>query len=331
VLLSQLFVDADIEKRGREIAKSCTETKWSRSMLDCLGSAAKQDLGNCIAKLTEAQQVAWIDMQSSWYGGGMGGMPLPPGQQPDPVAVVDCNSAIGDAARFPPAIGVADANRSLAISLRAWSLNQACVTWAYDKRACLTNATTTEEVGPCLADDKDVATRIAATDALVKKVAAKRAHGNEITCAAVVSLHYGDTAFKAHQITDKKVIADARDRMLNACTDESWSDDLRACVAVDGGDACFIAAGVPPLWGYPPGGGLPITGVPECDAYGAATARFMVCPSAPQETRDAYKQQFEQYAYAIKSMKQNQKVQYAEACRMQEDSLNEISMQLGCP
>jgi len=331
ILLSQLFSDADIEQRGKDIAKQCGDRKWSRAMLDCIGSEPKQSLGTCFEKMTNDQQVAWAEMQNNWYGAqyNFNGMQVN-GVQPDAAPVVDCNSAIGDAGRFPPVVGVADANRSLEISMRAYTLNQACAQWTYEQRSCLTDATTTEEIGPCLTD-KDVPNRIAASDALVKRVVAKRAHAGDITCSAIVAVHYGDAAWKGKPATDKKVIADARDRMSKACSDDSWSEDLRACVAVDGGDGCWVAAGLAPLWGYPPGGGLPITNVPECDAYGVETAKLLVCQTAPQDTRDAFKQQFEQYAYAINRMPVQQRSQFVESCRQAMESLREYAMQFNCP
>ena len=59
VLLSQLFADADVEQRGKDIAKQCGDHKWSRAMLDCIGSEPKQSLGSCFEKMTNDQQVAY--------------------------------------------------------------------------------------------------------------------------------------------------------------------------------------------------------------------------------------------------------------------------------
>lgn len=355
VLLSAVADDGTGTRRtdhAKDIERACSKGHWPRKMVDCIGASTGDDINACIEKLNENQQIVWNQLQAKWaqeidaaamYGGQYGYQyPQVVGVTGDVRApvVIDCTSAIGDAGRFPPAVGPTDGDRSFTDALRTWSLNQSCGTsWPDTLKSCLTNAAGADEVKTCMTTfaevSKDISARVIAMDALMKRTKERR-RGGDMSCSAAVATHYADANWKgkAPQTTKpeerRKMMADSRTKMTKACSDESWSDDLRSCIAADGGDACFAAAGVPNSWSYPAGGVFGSTGIPECDAYASELVKMQTCTGIPQATRDALKQSLESGLDMFKNIPPDQRPMYVDTCRQWVQSVKNMEMSAGC-
>src|SRR5262249_7159504 len=127
-----------------------------------------------------------------------------------------------------------------------------------------------------------------------------------------------------------KMIAVSRDRMKKACTADKWSDTLRACVSVGGGDGCFAAAGGDAhAWGFPASGVAISTGVAACDEWGKEVTKLASCDKLPQASRDALRQAYEQLQQSWATMPADQRAGLAEACKAATDAVHQLGAM--CP
>jgi hypothetical protein len=337
-VIAALQPDAD-DKRAQAVSSLCTRTGWAAAVVECVDAASTpDDTQACIAKLEPMQHEALSSLELSWDADDFdtlfatGATPAGTIDAPDGDDEASCANAIGDASRFAPAIPLASGDRTWASALRAAALAPVCTDWTADVRGCLAKATTAADATAC--DAPQLARVVGDSDALVKRLAAKRAQPSEVTCARASAVHYADAAWTGKLAADvtgeqrRKVIADSRALLTKACDADSWSVDLRACIVVGGGDACFTAAGVPGgAWGFPALGVFAATGIAACDAYTRAVDRLLACGkvSAPSKERIARSSQ-----QTLASLLTQARDDAAELCQRADEEIEEMETNIGC-
>jgi hypothetical protein len=274
---------ADSAQLERAIGDVCTGSRWTSDTIACVtgGGGAR-----CLDAF-EAQRDAYRLTVRAWAYGGReyGGRP---GIAFSPDAV-SCRSI--DPSRFPP---VVESDRAWAASARRSTLPALCELDHWDDRVkeCLFN----EHEGTTwcldLLDDVrhgHVTTQLAAFDKLEQEIATARRAGTRLDCTSVSGSYYNEPHWRGaldplKPAARTKQIARARARMARACTAEGWDDDVRACIAVDGGEPCFAAGAIASSrWGFSASAGPPAA----CDDYADAVARARRCETIPQAAKDA--------------------------------------------
>ncbi len=177
---------------------------------------------------------------------------------------------------------------------------------------------------------------VAAADALVADLAAVRARPGAITCDRVVDAHYRDAAW--HGKLDRlppderrTLIAGSRAAMAKACTADSWSADLRACLVADGGDVCFAAAGAPgAMWGYPAIGVFAPTGIAACDAYAREASGLIACAKLPPAAKQSLARTIQQTLERLAAQHASGRPINADECEAGRDAIREMETNLDC-
>ena len=309
-------------EREVAIATACMKGGWSPEILGCLSTTANSEA--CLGKLTEAQHTAYDDALSAWnatYGGGEEGGEEGGGIDP-PEEFVDCAVAIGDVAIYPPSVKLTGDDRAFAIAMRTTALTRECDGWETAARKCFQVATDGPSVAACAAGLEDdqrasLGTKMAEFDMVMTKTIAARKKPATIDCKKVVAAHYGDAAWKdkiagVKGADRKKAIETSRTKMTAACTADKWSPTARACLIAGGEGDCGIRM---TTWGYPATGVLVPTGVPECDAYGAALAKLDKCTAIPAESREAIWESFTSILTVLADATPELKKSMAESCQ----------------
>ncbi len=255
------------------LARLCERDAWPLDITDCASNArdvVEADL--CVQHLPPKPRDAVAKLRDTWVPDDLaallaGARPTRSPPAPDTIraaASVDdapeCTSVLAEPAWLPPAVPIAAPDRSWTSALRGVAVVAECASWPAAERKCFAGAVDAAAVAACAHDAADavkLGEAIGAADALVGKLANLRAHAAAITCERVVDAHYRDAAWRGKldelpQDERRTLIAGSRTAMAKACSADSWSADLRACLVADGGDVCFTAAGVPgAIWGYP--------------------------------------------------------------------------------
>lgn len=309
-------------EREVAIATACAKDKWGPEIMSCLSGSADSEA--CLEKLTEAQHTAYDDALAAWnetYGGVEGGEEGGGVEAPD--EYVDCAVAIGDVASYAPAISLTGDDRAFAVAMRTVAVTHECNDgWENDARVCFQNAHDAAAVTACVAtlettQRASLAAKLVESDTLMTKTVAARKKPAAIDCKKVVAARYGDAMWKdkiavVKGADRKKAIESSRTKMTAACTAEKWSPTSRACLISGGEDACGIKL---TTWGYPATGVLVPTGIPECDAYGAALAQLDKCGQLPAESRDAIYESFTSILTILADATPELKTSMAESCK----------------
>ena len=341
------FAPGGDDARAQAVASLCTRTGWPTAIVECVNTAADaEDATACLARLEPLQQEALTSLEQTWlpddfdtvFGSGAGASALTadaPDGDADADAEATCASAIGDAARLPPVISLADRDRTWATALRAATLATACAEWSPESRACLAHAGSGDDVASC--GIADLGKLVAASDALLKRLSAARARAGDITCARVAAQHYADAAWAGKLPADlppaerRKAIADSRALMAKACDGESWSAELRACIVVGGGDACFAAGGVPGgTWGFPALGVFAATGIAACDAYTRAVAALLACSKLSASSKERLARSSQQTLTGLVALARDHRDDAAEQCQQANEEIEEMETNIGC-
>jgi hypothetical protein len=153
----------------------------------------------------------------------------------------------------------------------------------------------------------------------------------------VVAEHYGDAAWTGKLRADvdpatrRRLIAGSRAAMVRACSDDSWSADLRACVVAGGGDSCFTATGVVgATWGYPAIGVFVPTGVPACDAVAHEATSLLACSKLPASSKENIARSVQQSLEKLATEVREHGATVADECESLRDVIRETESNLGC-
>ncbi|HEV7555928.1 MAG TPA: hypothetical protein VGO00_10755 [Kofleriaceae bacterium] len=320
------------------IAGACDADHWSNDVITCV--ASNPHPRSCLDALTEAQHVSYDAKLEAWATKwsedlDQGDRTAEAGD-PEPI---DCADAIGDAAIYLPAVTLTGDDRELVVKIRHDAIVKQCEAgWGEDVKQCLKAATDPTGMVSCLTtldpqQQQDLATKIAAADTLMTRTIGARAKAPD--CKKLVATHYADAAWKTKLDTvkgaDRKKMVDAsRKRMTEACTKETWSPTLRACLGV-GGDADCVA-GQSYAWGFPARGVVVPTGIVECDAYIAAIQSYSTCAKLPADARDAVAQSIAEATQAMLEMAADpaKRQEAQESCRVGAEAVKQSLASMGC-
>ncbi|HEY5951679.1 MAG TPA: hypothetical protein VIV40_39565 [Kofleriaceae bacterium] len=339
VILRGQVSSGDEAGRAREqlIEQACREGKWSKAVIDCVaGTPHPQD---CLDKLSEQQTAAYAERLQAWdekYG-----------DQADAsynmqLKAVDCATLLADVAPFPPIIDSKAAEREWQTTARAGLLGEACDhDWSETLKECLEDAAgQSAQIGACLVrelgpDEADALTKqLDDVAARAAKIAAAKKKPTTITCSKTVAAHYADATWKQKldgykPAERKKMIAASRDLMAKACTTDSWSDTIRACVVSGGSDDCFAGTDKR-RWGYPATGAVTSVGIAECDDYSAEVLKFAACTSVPQSARDSIVHSQQQMLAEIARVPAADRAKMASSCKAGMEAIATSLNSAGC-
>lgn len=314
------------------IAQSCLQGAWSEAVLACVGGSTEPKA--CLDQLADAQRAAYRVKMTRWNDEFPDEVFADAPADDDPIAFVDCGRAIGDASQYAPVLDQRGEERELATAMRRQHLLALCEDWTNEARACFEGTTQPERCRVKLAPDQQqaLADRLAEVDALMVKVTAAR----QPTCKKVVELHYADARWAGkldalHPRDKKKLVAESRKRMLEACAVDKWSVAVRACIAVGGGEPCFVAGGMTAqTWGFPPSA-IPIkTGIAECDAYADTLRALAACTQIPRAAAQAMLDAYQQTAPAMLNLTPALRATTGSSCKQADVAIRESARSLGC-
>ena len=311
------------------IARACLHDKWPREVIECVGSATRPT--PCLDKLTKEQLAAYHKKLLAWSDAFPGEDVAIEDELVDDVAFVDCAQGIGDVTQYAPVVTVTGKPREVAVSLRRYHVLELCEGWDMTVRQCFSEGKAPAQCRKLLDPDQeqDIVDRLADADALIAKVAAVKP---PFTCDRAVKAHYADARWKGVLAKAKDraaVIAKSRKLMLDACTNDKWSENLRACLIAAGADACFHASGIAP-WGFPPSA-IPIkTGIPECDSYGDALRALLNCSAIPKQAAQTMLDSFQKSAGAYANMLPPARTAAANSCKQSDSAIRQSGRSLGC-
>jgi hypothetical protein len=326
------------------VADLCHRDAWPADAVECVAAAAEpDDIEHCLDHLAPGPHEALTALRLSWAPDDLDTALV---GAPDPLAITvndddsACASALADPARFPPAIALAAPDRSWASALRGVALAAACPGWTAAARNCLGSADGSDAVAGCVHDATDgaaIVQLVGAADAVVARMAAGRAHPGTIACERAAAEHYRDAAWAGKLSDDvdadqrRKLIAGSRTAMTKACRDDSWSADLRACLVADGGEPCFVAAGVPgATWGFPAIGVFAPTGLAACDAYANEVAGMLACPKLPASSKQNLARSIQQSLQRFAAEARDHREGVADECDAARDVIREMESNVGC-
>lgn len=201
-----------------------------------------------------------------------------------------CEDVIRDLAAYPPLLGDDAPERDWNLAVRAHVIEEDCEhLWSFEHKQCVVAR------GPvaCIAQlPGDLGPRLAKLGELGTKITDARAKPGTIGCKQVVANHYGAVRWQGRldgfdTKARNQMIADSRKIMQRACTTDSWSDTVRACLVLGGADLCFFASDIRRMWGYPADGSVRLLGVPDCDDYDAAVNKLASCTKLDTYTRES--------------------------------------------
>jgi hypothetical protein len=320
------------------IAGACDADHWTNDVITCV--ASNPHPRSCLDALTESQHASYDAKLEAWatkWSEDLDqGDATAESADPEPI---DCTDAIGDPASYLPAVTLTGDDRELVVRIRREAIIKLCEAgWSEEVKQCLKTATDPTGMTSCLTtldpqQQQDLAAKVAVADALMAKTIGARAKAPD--CKKLVGAHYADAAWKARLVTvkgtDRKKMIDAsRKAMTEACTKESWSPTLRACLGV-GGDADCVA-GQSYAWGFPARGVAVPTGIPECDAYIAAIQSYSTCAKLPPDARDAVAQSIAEATQAMLDMAADpsKRQETVESCRVGAEAVKQSLASMGC-
>jgi hypothetical protein len=328
------------------IARTCRHEKWSAEVLGCVGDSP--DARSCLARLTPAQRTAYDDALMSWNEAFPDEMLEDGYEGGDDMGMdyyIDCTDAIQDVTGFSPAVTLTGDARAYVLELRKGALLELCEDWPYEARACFRDLAIEGRAGNTAAVDacragleagyaQDVTDKLAELDRLGAKVAALKKNAASHDCRKVVAAHYADAAWKGKIDAVKgaartKAIAESRQRMTKACTDDRWSPDMRACIVAGGGGACFTAVSAS-AWSFPAVGVVVPTGIPECDAYAVTMKAVEACAALSQSQRDAFKRTWSYLNVTWASTPPERRASTATSCKSVDESMRRVVTNAGC-
>lgn len=321
--------DAGPDKEAT-IANACLHGKWSREVIDCIGSSATPR--DCLANLTPAQSTAYRKQLVAWLD-EYPDEELEDDHEELAETFIDCKQGIGDVSQYAPAITASGSRRELAVSLRRHHVLELCEEWDEEVKQCFVAGKSPAACRTLLERDQEqaVVDALVEVDTLLARVDARK---GPATCDRVVKTHYADARWKGVLAKVKpaeraRVIAESRKRMRAACNSEAWSEPVRACIVAAGGDACFHASGIA-AWGFPPSV-VPIkTGIPECDAYGDALRALVKCTAIPRRAAQSMLDGFQRAAPGYASMTGAQRTMAASNCKHSDAAIRQSAKSLGC-
>nr|MBA3817323.1 hypothetical protein [Deltaproteobacteria bacterium] len=323
------------------IAKACLHGQWSADVLACIGSA--RTARECLTTLTPAQRELLQRQLAAWNDAYPDELLEDAGEDDDvdvaDLSYVDCAQGVGDVATYAPPLTVTGDDKELATALRRAAITILCDGWATDVRRCFQDG---EPLATCrgqLAPDQEqaLASKLADVAGLTARAAALRKQPAKLTCPRVAATHYGDGAWRGKLDAIKgaerrKLIADSRAKLAKACTADAWSPNLRACLVAGGGEACFaaISPALARAWGYPAGGLVVKTGIPECDSYGDALRALAQCPQVPRAAAQSLLDSYQQTAASFASTPIADRPARAAACKLGDVAIRQSASGLGC-
>lgn len=328
------------------IARTCKHEKWPAAVLGCVGDSP--EARPCLARLTPEQRTAYDDALMAWnetYPDEMLEETYEDGDDLGMDSYIDCTDAIQDVTGFSPAVTLAGDARDYVLELRREALLALCEDWPYESRACFRDLANEGRAGSAAAVDacragleagyaRDVTDKLAELDKLGAKVAALKKNAASHDCRKVVAAHYADAAWKGKIDAVKgaaraKAIAESRQRMTKACTDDKWAPNMRACIVAGGGDTCFTAVPAS-MWSFPAVGVLVSSGIPECDAYAATMKAVEACTALPQSQRDAIKRTWSYLNVSWASTPPERRAATATSCKSVDESMRRSAANAGC-
>jgi hypothetical protein len=235
--------------------------------------------------------------------------------------------------------------RDYVLELRKEALLALCEDWSFDARVCFRDlasegrAGNTSAIDACragleTAQGQEVTDKLGELDKLGAKVAALKKNAASHDCRKVVAAHYADAAWKGKIDAVKgaeraKAVAESRQRMTKACTDDKWPPNMRACLVAGGGDACFTAVSAS-AWGFPAVGVFVRSGIPECDAYAATMKAVDACTALPQSQRDAINRTWSYLNASWASTPLERRTSTATSCKSVDESMRRAVANAGC-
>jgi hypothetical protein len=328
------------------IARTCKQEQWPAEILGCFGDSP--EARPCLARLTPAQRTAYDYALVTWHDAFPDEMLEEAYEGDDDLgmdAYIDCTDAIQDVTGFSPAVTLTGDARAYVLELRKDALLALCEDWPYEARACFRDLANEGRAGNAAAVDacragleagyaQDVTDKLAELDRLGAKVAALKKNAASHDCRKVVAAHYADAAWKGKIDAVKgaaraKAIAESRQRMTKACTDDKWSPNMRACIVAGGGAACFTAVSAS-AWSFPAVGVVVPTGIPECDAYAATMKAVDACTAFSQSQRDAFKRTWSNLNVSWASTPPERRASTATSCKTVDESMRRVAANAGC-
>jgi hypothetical protein len=244
-----------------------------------------------------------------------------------------CEDIVRDLATYPPPLADDAPERAWQLEIRAHVLTDDCEhMWSEENRECLATRTP----AACAAQlPADIVTRLTKLGELARKIADARKKPATIGCKQAVAAHYADVRWKNRlegyaAKARKQMIADSRKLMLAACTADQWSDSARACLVLGGGDLCFFRSPIRRVWGYPADGSVRMTGVVECDDYGAAVERLSKCPNMTHDVHESLVRTSDALKAQIAGLPAAERSRRASGCRAALKPISDMIATFGC-
>lgn len=311
--------------KEKAIAESCKVERWSIPVVACVaGTAYPQD---CLKQLNAEQKQRYDERIGAWN------RQFAPDESvdvPQP-APASCADATYNGEYFDPLIDDTTPEQEWELATRKRALLAFCTrdSWSEETRNCLRDAQSAADVNSCSIDPAVIA-RVSVIRDVAKSIEVLRKTPKKLDCAKVVDHHYGDAAWKG-RLADKKpaerkkLIAESRKQMLDACKAEAWNDVTRACVLADGDDdACFGAQ----RWDYPY---VASTQIPECSDYVTLVNDLQNCTSLPQATKDALRDAMKSFTQLPStSASPDLRAALVNGCKAGADAIRQMKSGFGC-
>ena len=309
--------------------------RWPEAVQRCLATADEQ--GPCMRELDADMRQAFI----TEIGATMTKPPTCEEIAADPERWAPIpKEATGDA-RQRAALAIGDA---IAASCAAWpdAVRQCTRDRADAPRACL-DSDVPASVGP----DLDAA--LARRAEVWKRAARYKSRDRKIKCKEVADAHYDRDAWVG-KMADmsgsdrKRAMRKSEDALEDACKDEKWPAFVRGCVVAARSEAergwCID---IEKRWAYPARGAVTerqpkpprtrSTGLPDCDAYVLAQARYVGCSEITAGERTAAEDELEVLSLAWRrATKEPLDTRRAlnDACKVAADKLQTRTAAAGC-
>jgi hypothetical protein len=340
ILRGEVSSDDEAAGRAREltIEKSCRDDKWPQSTIDCIASTPHPQ--DCVAKLDEKRVAAHEERLRKWAE-QFGADDSAAGAHMQ-LQTASCDDLLAEVSKFPPALDGKALERDWQVKARRDFLVEECDhSWSERMKDCVEAAGNEgSEIEACLAgelgpDERDEVTKkLTEIDGLAAKIDAAKKKPASITCKQVVAKHYADALWKqkldGYKPADrKKMIAASRTVMTNACTADAWSDTMRACLVLRGGDVCLDARNKR-KWGYPATGAVTSVGIAECDEYAAAVAKLTACNMLPQAARDSIVRSQQQMLAEIARVPADERAKMGSSCKAGMEAIAMSLSSAGC-
>jgi hypothetical protein len=340
ILRGEVSSDDEAAGRAREltIEKSCRDDKWPQSTIDCVASTPHPQ--DCVSKLDDKRVAAHEERLRKWAE-QFGGDDTAAGAHMQ-LQTASCDDLLAEVSKFPPALDGKAVERDWQVKARRDFLVEECEhTWSERMKDCIEGAAGgSAEIEGCFVaelspDERDEATKaLTELDALAAKIAAAKKKPASIACKQVVAKHYADALWKqkldGYKAADrKKMIAASRTVMTNACTADAWSETMRACIVLRGGDVCFDAKNKR-KWGYPATGAVTSVGIAECDEYAAAVAKLTACNMLPQAARDSIVRSQQQMLAEIARVPADERAKMGSSCKAGMEAIAMSLSSAGC-